>query len=195
MATALPMPAPDTLTYDAYLAEGEINRRYDIVDGVRILMPAPDWPHQEILLNIAELLRAYQRTRGTGRVAVAPLDVLIRRAPRLQVRQPDVLFISNETLAQSGGIPHKGPLEVGPELVVEILSDSDTEQILGEKRADYRAIGIREAWLVNRDTRTVEVLRLTSEGPTPDAAYDETQTLASFAFPDLTLTVAEIFKV
>src|SRR5690348_6077789 len=46
MAIAAKTDSPERLTYEQYLAEGEINERYDILDGVRIFMPGPKWRHQ-----------------------------------------------------------------------------------------------------------------------------------------------------
>lgn len=187
-------PAPDLLTYEQYMAEEEICLRYDIIEGVRMDMAAPTWAHQEVLLNIAEILRGYQRASGKGRVAVAPLDVLIRRLPRLQVRQPDVLFITHAQLAKGGGIPARGPLEVAPELVVEILSDSERQSMIAGKLADYLAIGVQEAWLVRPEAQTVEVVRLTSSGPVSVAVYEAAQRVQSLAFPDLSASVADCFQ-
>ena len=109
MATMTEAPAA-TLTYEAYMAESEVQGRYDIVNGVRIFMPGATWDHQTIAMNLVELLRQYARASGVGKVNTAPFDVLIRRVPRLQTRQPDVLFVSFARLAQVGGRPAKGPL-------------------------------------------------------------------------------------
>ena len=80
---------------------------------------------------------ATRRECGLGTTVSAPYDVLIRRFPKLQTRQPDLLFVSHARLAQGGGIPVKGLLGAAPELVVEIVSDSETQRILGDKIADY----------------------------------------------------------
>lgn len=138
--------------------------------------------------------RAYQRISGQGRTAVAPLDVLIRRVPKLQIRQPDVLFITNKALAQGGGIPQKGPLTVAPELVVEILSDSGRQNVIDEKLADYCVIGVQEAWLVRPAEKTVEGLRLSPTGSISTGTYSETQTFVSLTFSDWTVTIADFFK-
>lgn len=121
--------APDAvaappLTYEAYLAEGEVFRRYDILDGVRH-MTNPTRRHQRILIHLTRLLGTYEGVNGLGEVLVAPCDLLITRVP-LRTRQPDVLFISHERLAQCPPPTDAAPLEVGPELVVEILSPSET---------------------------------------------------------------------
>jgi Uma2 family endonuclease len=194
MAIATPPPATERLTYEQYLAEGEIKQRYNIIDGVRILMPAPKWRHQRVGDNVTELLRRFERSSSVGLALSAPFDVLISRNP-LHTRQPDVLFITQARLDASGGIPEDGPLEVAPEIVVEIISDSETQRIFEDKLADYISIGVYECWKIMPPTRTVEVLRLTQGGAVSVAVYNETQTLYSIAVPSLTLPVAEIFAL
>src|SRR5262245_31583261 len=98
------------LTYEEYLAEGEINRRYDINDGVRLWMTNPTRRHRRILLKVAELLHGYERAAGRGATLVAPCDVLIRRGP-LRTRQPDVIFISHAQLANCAPATDPAPLE------------------------------------------------------------------------------------
>jgi Uma2 family endonuclease len=193
MAITTP-PAADVLTYEQYMAEGEVQSRYDIVEGVRVFMSAPTWRHQRIQSNTQRVLYRYEEASGVGLALAAPFDLLVRREPRLQTRQPDVLFISHQAMARGGGIPAKGPLEVGPELVVEIISDSEREQIFAAKVADYIAIGVNECWRVSLEPPSVSVLHLTSDGPVTIATYDQTQSLSSITFPDLTMAVADIFK-
>ncbi len=124
---------------------------------------------------------------------VSPFDVLIRRVPRLQTRQPDVMFITNDRLELSGGVMMEGPLEQPPELVIEVLSPSETRRIVQDKIEDYRSIGVEEAWLVSSQAETVQVLRLTAEGVEIVALYGINQSVTSLVFPDMTLSLADIF--
>ncbi len=119
--------------------------------------------------------------------------MLIRRVPKLQTRQPDVLFVSYARLAQGGGIPEIGPLEVAPELVVEIISDSETQRRLNDKLTDYIAIGVEECWVVRPEEGTVEVLALTPFGPQSVQIYAEPQAVTSLVFPTLSVATADIF--
>ena len=193
MTIASPPPASALLTYEQYMAEEEIVARYNILDGVRSFMPGANWPHQRINLHILQAFTRYEETTGAGYALCAPFDVLIRRSP-LRTRQPNVLFISHPRLQQGGGIPQRGPLQVPPEIVVEILSDSDTRRMIGDKLADYAAVGVEEGWLARPDERTVEVVRLTAGGPMSVATYDDTKTVQSFTFPNLLVAVADIFR-
>lgn len=100
-----------------------------------------------------------------------------------------MLFISHTRLAQAGD----APLAVAPELVIEIISNSETQRILNGKLADYIEIGVDECWVVRPEDRTVEVLRLTPNGPQSMHIYDDTETLASVVFPNLSVPVADVF--
>lgn len=180
------------LTYEEYLAEPEIRQRYDILDGVRHFMTNPTRLHQGILLNIGEILRRYQRRTRTGKTFIAPCDVLIRESP-LRTRQPDVLFISNERLAECKEETDPTPLLAAPELVVEILSPSENRRSVGEKLIDYCAIGVQECWLVRTEPQSIEMLRLTKEGFESAGHYNPKETFQSLAMTNLSVSVDEIF--
>ena len=182
----------EILTYERYLAEGEIMARYDIIDGVREYMPNPTRQHQKTAINIVEQMLIFERAYGTGEVCIAPCDVLITRVP-LRIRQPDVLFISKEQLAKCAPATDPAPLEVAPELVVEILSPSEKPNVRDAKIRDYCAAGVKECWRVRLDNRTVEVLRLTADGAESVAVYAMGQTVRSLSFPDLAVSVNAIF--
>jgi len=96
-------------------------------------------------------------------------------------------------VVDGGGIPVKGPFNAAPELVVEIISDSETQRILGAKIADYVEVGVNECWVVRPDDETVEVLTLTPNGAGSAASYGLGETVQSVVFAGLTVSVADIF--
>ncbi len=196
MATLTQAPvlkAPgETLTYEAYLAEPQTEGRYDIINGVRVFMAGGTLRHQRVAGNIGRLLYAFEQESGSGISVSAPFDVLIRRFPKLQTRQPDVLFVSHWRIAQGGGLPVIGPLEAAPELVVEVISDTETERILSDKLADYCEIGVDECWVVRPEAGTVEVLALAADGARSVAVYGSGESVVSVALPGLTAAVAEV---
>lgn len=197
MALAETEVAPQVLTYEQYLAEfwtePVTTQRYDIIKGVRVLMTSPNWWHQQIAFALGQVFARYKKVHG-GQFGLAPLDVTIN-PQTLQVRQPDVLFISDARLAEAGGIPDNGPLPIGPELVVEILSPSESRRAVQEKVRDFCAAGVNECWLVSPNAESVEILRLTPDGPQRVGIYGTGDTFASITFPELTLAVADVFDV
>ncbi len=84
-------------------------------------------------------------------------------------------------------------LHVAPELVVEILSDSDRRKVVQAKLADYRTIGVLEAWLVDPDAETVTVLRLRPDGDETMGVFRQGETIRSEVLPKLKMTVDKVF--
>lgn len=189
------MPPADaqTMTYEEYMSEGEIIACYDILDGVRHFLPNPTPLRQEITMNVAMLFREYRRQSQAGWSRVAPCDILITRTP-LSIRQCDVLFIGHERYGNRH-LNDASPYSPAPELVVEVLSDSDTRQMRMAKIRDFCAVDVRECWLVSPEGGTVEVLRLTMEGPVREELYGAGQSVQSLTFPDLTPALDDIFRI
>lgn len=151
-------PVPSPLTYADYLALPEMKARYEIIDGVMMMCPAPTTKHQFVISNLHVLLRSFVRRRKLGVVLFAPVDIIVQRVPKLRTRQPDLMFISH---ARRSII--KDQIEGGPDLVIEILSPGNTRKQIERKLADYVWIGVRECWLISIEAETVEVLQLSAK--------------------------------
>ena len=147
------------LTYEEYLDTPEIKGRFDIVDGEMIMAPSPIPEHQITFRQFFRILDRFVVERNLGELLSAPLDIVIRRNP-LRTRQPDLLLLSNENFAR---IYLDRPIEVAPELAIEILSPSNTRRRIQDVLADYAAIGVKECWLVSLTSRTIEVLTLVND--------------------------------
>ena len=175
------------LTYEEYLETPETMIRCEVVDG-EVIMAGPSLFHQTILGNINDPVRSFVRLNGLGRVVFAPVDVIVRREP-LRVRQPDLLFVSNERAGILGD-----RIEGGPDLVVEIISPSNTRAEIESKMADYASLNVRECWLVYPQMHAVEVLRL--EGGEWQRAYirGDGERIESAVLPGLELDIAAFFE-
>ncbi len=182
------------ISFEDYLLMPEINHPYEIIDGEFVLSPAPIPVHQRIVANVFTPLSNYVEAKDLGVVLFAPVDIILRRHP-LRTRQPDVLFIHRDKLSGTGfdAIEELQILEIAPDLVVEVLSSSDTEKVLSGKLWDYQRIGVKECWLVSREARSVEVLQLTKEQSQSLGHFGLGETIQSEALPDFRLTVNVIF--
>jgi len=192
MAIAPPSQSATLLTYEDYLAEGEICKRYDILDGVRSYMTNPTRRHQSLVGNLHLGFHAYQRKARNGRVILSPCDVLIMRTP-LRTRQPDILYISKARLVQNPPEDDPAPLEPAPELVVEILSQNENRRERANKIADYQKAGVLECWVVDQDRQSVEVLALMPQRIDNVFLYGPGDMVQSVVFPGLKVSVAQIF--
>jgi Uma2 family endonuclease len=150
------------LTYEDYLELSEMEGRYDIIDGEMFMWPGPGFNHQWIQQNVQIILYNHVMSNRLGVVLAAPFDILIQRDP-LRVRQPDVLYLSQERVDELGGLAKLRKIQTlkrAPDLTVEILSPSNTHLDVAGKMEDYARIGVQECWIVSPEAETVEVLRL-----------------------------------
>jgi Uma2 family endonuclease len=185
------------MTYEEYIDGPEEMARYDILDGWKVyrlygdnLVPSPTRKHQRILGRLLRRLQDYEAQTNRGEAIAAPCDVEITYQP-LRCRQPDLLFISRERLEQNAPSDEYDPLAPAPELVVEIVSASDTKSVLAAKIDDYRAVQVQEVWVVRPETQTVEVLTL-ADGSS--CLFEGGTTASSAIFDGLTVSVDTIFQ-
>ena len=182
------------LTYDEWLALPETKKRYEIVDGVLTIPPAPTADHQWLMMEILRPLDDFVRARDLGVVLPVPVDLLIQREP-LRTRQPDILYLSVERTGIRGRAELKGLqfLELSPDLVVEVLSPSNTRRDIQQKLDDYRSVGVLECWLVSPEAETIEVLRISVEEVITESIFGVDDTLRSQVLGDFTLPLRDIF--
>ena len=175
------------LTYEEYLQTPETMVRCEVVDG-EVIVAGPSLYHQIISRHIFRPVDRFVVTNGLGELVYAPVDVIVRRDP-LRVRQPDLLFVSNERADILGE-----RIEGGPDLVVEIISPSNTRAEIESRLADYASLNVRECWLVYPQIHAVEVLRL--EDGEWQRAYirGAGESIDSAVLPGLELPIADIFQ-
>jgi Uma2 family endonuclease len=157
-------------TYQDYLAIPEDPaRRHEIVDGELHVSAAPRFRHQEVVTNLAEVLRGVVRRERTGAVVAGP--VTMRLHDQL-VLEPDVVFVRRDRLdIVDPGAGIHGP----PDVVVEVLSPGTRDYDRGLKRKLYLENGVPEVWIVDADERTLEVWREGWEAPLSRRAPQEVE--------------------
>ena len=103
-------------------------------------------------------------------------------------RKPDVVFAWRHHFPE-GKVP-TGDLMITPDLVVEVLSPSNTGFDLEEKLADYLSAGIPLVWIVHPDMKTIRVYR--NDGTTK--LYAAADTIADEPLlPGFALKVGDVF--
>ena len=153
------------LTYQDY-ANTPDDERYELIDGVLIMVPAPNIAHQRSHRNLGVQMTTFVDQRELGEVFLAPTDVVLSDT---DVVQPDVLFISKERQH----IITEANIQGAPDLVVEILSPSTSRNDWREKRDLYAEHGVNEYWVVDTANRVVYVMLL------KDGVLDIVETYAS----------------
>jgi Uma2 family endonuclease len=177
-------------TYDDYRTLPEdMSRRYELLDGDLYMVPAPTTKHQLISSNLHAILREHARRHQLGAVFYAPVDVILGQGDAREVAQPDIVFIAEgrRGIIQLHGIA--GP----PDLVVEILSPGTQERDRGYKRTMYARHGVGEYWIVDPESRTVEVYAGAPERYDLAARHEVAGILISALFPGLEIPLREVF--
>jgi Uma2 family endonuclease len=122
----------------------------ELIDGVMIVHSPASPRHDDVSGFLRLLMRSYAASKRRGKV-LGP-DSLIRPAPG-RMFAPDLFFLERRRVPRP--LP-RAFFEIAPDLVCEVLSPSNREEDLEEKRPAYREAGIPEIWLV--DPKNEEVL-------------------------------------
>jgi len=173
-------------TYEDYknLPESE-TKRYELLEGELIMVPSPGSYHQQISGNLEFVLRDFVKKNNLGFIYDAPLDVVLSKE---NVVQPDIFFISKDR----SKIIAKENIQGAPDLIIEILSKNTAARDRTLKRTLYARYGVKEYWLVDPETKTIEVLRLGEKGYVREAFYKEGK-LISPILKGLRIDLKEIF--
>lgn len=155
---AQPRPKAKRLwTYDEMIAElPETNLPTELWNGEIIMSPAPHPDHQRIVARFYKKLDRFIEERGLGEVLFSPVDVVLTRH---RVVQPDVLFVSKSrrdiVQKQINGVP---------DLAMEVISEGSWQRDRIQKKALYEQFGLPEYWIVDPDSRSLEVFALVNGG-------------------------------
>ncbi|MGH3830009.1 MAG: Uma2 family endonuclease [Pseudonocardiaceae bacterium] len=118
-------------------------RRYELLDGILVVSPAPGVWHQEVVFALARALHA--TCPPELHVVIAPFEW---RGGRRTALQPDVLVARHgDLLAAEGGKYLGAP----PVLAVEVLSPSTRRIDRLSKLSAYEEAGVASYWLVDPD--------------------------------------------
>jgi Uma2 family endonuclease len=146
-------PFPGTATERDLLAVlDHTNRPCELVDRTLVEKPM-GFLESHLAGVIIRLLGNFVESHDLG-IVTAP-DGILRLMPGL-VRVPDAAFVSWKQLPNRK-CPHQPIPQLIPELAVEVLSDSNTPAEMERKLKEYFLAGSQLVWLINPDTRSVDV--------------------------------------
>jgi Uma2 family endonuclease len=105
----------------------------------------------------------------------------------LALKVPDLAVLRADHMVEKDGYIHSAP-----ELVVEVLSPTNTRSERAGKLSDYETLGVPEVWVVSPEAQTVEILLLQDGHLVTTTLLREGQ-LPPTRFPDATVDVAAIW--
>jgi Uma2 family endonuclease len=166
-------PDGTVLTTAEYLQTAESMRVQELIFGTLRVAESPAFRHQNLLLELAVLMRVFVGQHKLGTVCIAPLDVILDPARALIV-QPDLFFVSRwrqEIITDR--------VWGAPDLVVEVLSPHPRIGQLEERLEHFSHYGVRECWLIHQLTKDIEVLQLNSTGVSARRRYHDVERIES----------------
>jgi Uma2 family endonuclease len=172
---------PATMTYDEFLAWADEDTLAEWVDGKVVMTSPASAQHQYLAIFLATTLSTYVTVHDLGTVLTGPFQMKLARSGR----EPDVLFVAKEHLAQLQPTLLQGPAD----LVVEIVSDESVARDRGSKFEEYREAGIPEYWLLDPRIEQAEFYHLDERGRYQRAPVDEEGVYRSRVIPGLWLRV------
>lgn len=149
------MSAPPLMTADDLLQVRVPDKHVELVRGVLMVRELPGFTHGRVTANLGTRLGAHIENTAANQVLLAETGFKVARDPDT-VRGPDLAVLHRDRLA----VPEpRGFMELGPELVVEVLSPGDRPGEVLAKVADWLSAGTRLIWVVDPERREARVYR------------------------------------
>jgi Uma2 family endonuclease len=145
LATAL-------VTFDDFvnLPDPDNARRYELHDGEVVLVPPARPIHVATQMTVVDLLRAVEQFGF-----IVSNEYPYRPAANYQFWYADVAVLPASIRAEMSTWEQYKPYS--PDLIIEVLSPSNTKTKIAKQRIASMSHGTREFWVIDADERTVHV--------------------------------------
>jgi Uma2 family endonuclease len=152
MSVAVPEPTVAGPRYnglrmsaDEYFALPDDGYRYELLDGVVIMTPAPTFGHQRVARELTLQLGKYLDEHPVGEM-LYEVDIDLGPGPEGGdlVYRPEIVFYAGDR-SKNEDKRLVGP----PDLVIEVVSPLSRSYDKVTKRNDYQRCGVREYWIID----------------------------------------------
>jgi Uma2 family endonuclease len=165
------------LTTAEYLRTAESLRVQELIYGTLRVGDSPTPRHQQLLFDLAVMLKVFVTHHQLGTIWIAPLDVVLD-ASRALIVQPDLFFISRRR-----GHIVTDHVWGAPDMVLEVLSPHPRVGQLDERLRWFAQYGVRECWLVHQITREIEIVHV-EVGVSRRRTFRNLQPIESIVLPE-----------
>jgi Uma2 family endonuclease len=133
------------------LPHPEDRAHYDLIGGYLFMVPGPNPPHGDLAARMNRALMKFILDNDIQGDVHHPTESIYRHAEGSTYLQPDMMYVSRELRARMGD------KRTSAEIVFEFLSRSTRIYDKTTKADTYLALGVRELWLVDPVSVTIEV--------------------------------------
>ena len=175
------------------------NEHAELIDGQIYYQAAPSRKHQDISGELYATIHDYiKRNGGQCKVYHAPFAVLLNDDDSVYI-EPDISVICDRNKLSDRGC------EGAPDWIIEIVSPGSRRMDYMIKLFKYRTAGVQEYWIISSMERSVEIYYLVAgryvlqdcyilQDDSEEDYYNADQVITLREFPNISLTLAEIFE-
>lgn len=161
-------------------------QRAELIDGRMYMMAPPNFRHQKLVMELSAVIHRYIKSHGGNcEVLPAPFAVFLNEDDRNYV-EPDISIICDRNKLNERGC------NGAPDWVIEITSPSDSQRDYGVKLFKYRTAGVREYWIVNPITHTVNVYDFEHDEGTNQYIFDNN--IPVCIYDDLNICISQLLQ-
>lgn len=152
--------------------------KYELIDGIPLMSPRPNYKHQEIMGNLYLELGNYLKGIPCKVFTEAELEI------ENQILIPDISVICG--LENTDFQRYKK----SPTLVIEILSPSSRYTDTFTKLYKYELFSIKEYWVANPKSKSIAIYNFENK---TNIEFSKSEKLTSSIFSDLEIDLSNIF--
>ncbi len=141
------------LTWEDIKNFPESHTRVELVDGELIMSPVAGAAHQMTTGLLGARILPWVLAHGLGAFFSSPLHVILDEHVHYE---PDLCFLRKDRLHLLKDAYFDGP----PDLVIEVISESNRTHDTVVKFRDYERYGVEEYWLVDLREKHIRVFHL-----------------------------------
>ena len=172
-----------TYTIDDIYALPE-GQRAELIDGQMYMMAPPKRIHQKLITELVSLIHRHIKSHdGSCEIYPAPVAVFLNKDSQNYV-EPDISVVCDKTKLDDNGC------HGAPDWIIEIISPSTSRMDYGIKLFKYRTASVREYWIVNPSTRTVNVYDFEHDAGTTQYTFDDE--IPVCIYRDLSIRIADL---
>jgi Uma2 family endonuclease len=184
-------PLVKTYTLEEFwkLPEPKNGSKLELIAGVLYMTPPPNFDHNSSSATLMRLFILHLATIGDEGVVFSPRAALWTDANTYV--EPDLFYLSAATFRRID------PDHISTaDIVVEVISSGTAMYDRNTKADTYAALRVKELWLVDPLTKTVEVRNLKGRSKTYGAGifFKQGENVVSQVLPKFSPAVSEVCK-
>lgn len=186
-------PDPSLIYTYADYYQWRFLERLELLRGRIFRLAAANTLHQRLVMKLGFGLYDFLKGK-TCQAFIAPFDIRLpvknkRKDDQITtVVQPDVCVVCDPTKVDERGVCG------APDLIIEVLSPSNSQYDVRDKFDIYQEAGVKEYWIVNPMQESIMVALLQADGKYGSSTVHKTgEILHSATVPGFTVDIKDVF--